>query len=219
MEIDLYPPFIESHKQLDHYYYCPYLVEKIYKETLTALSSKCLILAGVGLRGIIDSGCKDLSIPGRDLELKINKLAKLGYISQRDSERLHGVRFLGNDAAHDIIEPEEETINIALKIIEHLLTSLYILPKLSDGKIDTAISEFSMFLEMIEEKLSNLSVGDEIPIVKIFGKDRRRIQGALANLENTLIEQIKASTYTKLQIGKVDKYGAWTDNLQHFIVT
>lgn len=34
---------------------------------------------------------------------------------------------MGNDAAHDIKKPKDESLSVALQIVEHLIASVYIL--------------------------------------------------------------------------------------------
>ncbi|WP_140386550.1 DUF4145 domain-containing protein, partial [Vibrio parahaemolyticus] len=65
-------------------------------------------LAGIGFRATIEAVCNDQSIQGKELSTRINNLASNGLISKKDSTRLHSIRFLGNDAAHDIKVPKKD---------------------------------------------------------------------------------------------------------------
>lgn len=107
-KIDVYPKFIKGHRTLDDGFSLPDVVGRIYREVLLALQEDALILAGLGLRGTVEAVCNDLGISGRNLEVRISKLATLGNISRKDAERLHGIRFMGNDAAHEIKKPKKE---------------------------------------------------------------------------------------------------------------
>ncbi len=216
--ITVYPRFIKDHRSLDGEYHLPVTVRQIYKEVLLAFQEEALILAGLGLRGTVEAVCNDLKVTGRDLEIKISKLATAGYISRRDAERLHGIRFMGNDAAHKIKKPNTIQLSAALKIVEHMLLSIYILEEQIQGNIDTLITEFLQFEKILNKKLEHFNSGDEVPIMGIFGSDIRRIKNSLPDLEAELIKRIDAGTITNIKKGKVDKYEHSKHDLQHFIL-
>lgn len=216
--ITVYPRFIRNHRSLDGEDHLPFMVGQIYKEVILAFQEEALILAGLGLRGTVEAVCNDLEITGRNLEVRISKLATAGYISRKDAERLHGIRFMGNDAAHRIKRPNTIQLSVALKIIEHMLSSVYILEEQSQGNIDTLITEFIPFEKILNRKLEQFSSGDEIPIMGIFGGDIRRIKDSLPNLETELIKQIDAGAITNIKKGKVDKYEHSKHDLQHYIL-
>lgn len=216
--ITVYPRFIRNHRSLDGEDYLPYTVGQIYKEVLLAFQEEAHILAGLGLRGTVEAVCIDLNITGRDLEVKISKLATAGYISRKDAERLHGIRFMGNDAAHKIKKPNTIQLSAALKIVEHMLSSVYIIEEQTQGNIDSLITEFVQFEKILSKKLEQFSSGDEVPIMGIFGNDVRRIKTSLPDLEAELIKRIDAGTITNIKKGKVDKYKHSKHDLQHFII-
>lgn len=216
--ITVYPRFIKGHRSLNGDYYLPGLVERIYKEVLLAFQEDALILAGLGLRGTVEAVCNDLNISGRNLEARISKLATAGYISRKDAERLHGIRFMGNDAAHEIKKPKSEQLSVALKIVEHLLSSVYILEKEVHGKIETLITEFHSFKELLEERVKHLSSGDELPIIGLLGRDIRRVKESLPTLEPELVSKIDTGEISFLSKGKVDKYENSKHDLQHYVV-
>ena len=216
--ITVYPRFIKDHRSLDGEYHLPVTVRQIYKEVLLAFQEEALILAGLGLRGTVEAVCNDLKVTGRDLEIKISKLATAGYISRRDAERLHGIRFMGNDAAHKIKKPNTIQLSAALKIVEHMLLSIYILEEQIQGNIDTLITEFLQFEKILNKKLEHFNSGDEVPIMGIFGSDIRRIKNSLPDLEAELIKRIDAGTITNIKKGKGDKYEHSKHDLQHFIL-
>jgi hypothetical protein len=103
-------------------------VGKIYKETHAALCSELPILAGIGIRAIIEAVCKDKKIKGRNLEEKIDALVAKGLTTPAGAKILHSLRFLGNDAAHEVKAHSTEELASALSVAEHLLQSVYILP-------------------------------------------------------------------------------------------
>lgn len=218
-DVTVYPKVVEGHKEIQNLCDLPDIVITIYSEVLTALRENSKILAGLGLRAVVEAVCNDLTISGRNLEVRINKLASSGYISKNDAERLHGIRFMGNDAAHDIKTPKDTTLSVALQIIEHLIVSVYILEKKANGNIETTVSRYDVFEKLIIEKLRNFNVGDEYPIAKYLEKDIRRVKESISTLEQELISKIGGGEFTKLSVGKFDIYQGSQNKLQHFIVT
>jgi hypothetical protein len=217
-EITIYPKVVKGHKKLQDIYELPDIVRNIYSEILLALKEDAKVLAGLGLRTAVEAVCNDLKIPGRNLEIRINKLAAAGYISKNDAERLHGIRFMGNDAAHDIKMPKDEALSVALQIVEHLMLSVYVLEKKANGNIDTTISRYEVFQNMLDEKIIKYSVGDEYPIAKFFENDLRRVKESIATLEQELMARISSGDYKRLSVGKLDYYASSDNPVQHFIV-
>jgi len=218
IKIDVYPKFIMGHRNLDYGFSLPSVVGRIYGEVLLALQEDALILAGLGLRGTIEAVCNDLKITGRNLEVRISKLATAGNISRKDAERLHGIRFMGNDAAHEIKKPKKEHLSVALKIVEHLLSSVYILEEEVEGKIETTITEFPKFEHILSKKVKLLNSGDELPLAGILGKDIRRIKESTATLEAELLKKIASGDISYISKGKSDKYQGSKNALQHYFV-
>ncbi|MEX0712559.1 MAG: DUF4145 domain-containing protein, partial [Pirellulales bacterium] len=56
---------------------------------------------------------------------RINGLAEKGSISSQQAATLHQIRFLGNDAAHELYQPSARNVSMALDIVEHLLEQVY----------------------------------------------------------------------------------------------
>ena len=217
-DIWLFPSVLRGHRELEDVEDVPSPVKAIYTQAVHAIRDELNILAGIGLRATIEAICNERGIVGRTLDKRIDGLVKGGLISQKDAERLHAIRFLGNDAAHEILTIDPKNLIIALRIIEHLLVNIYILDSEAEGKLETIIKTPAKFIEILDKKVSALSKAEEIPIAKIFGKDVRRFHGYLATHEATLIAEIAAGNYIKLSIGKVDNYAGSKDKLQHFIV-
>lgn len=214
--VEVYPKFIKDHHELDGGHYVPEIVREVYEESLVAIQEDARILAGLGLRGTIEAICNNLEIKGKTLEVRISKLAEQGLISKKDAGRLHAIRFLGNDAAHDIKKPSGRQIEIALKIIEHLIVTVYVLEAEAEGRLDTIVTKFEDFKVLLDKNLKNYSAGDEFPLAKFLAKDVRRIQGALSQLESQLIIEISAGSFAKLSVGKMDVFGSSPTKLQHF---
>lgn len=217
-EVTVYPKAIEGHKEVKDIYKLPDIVLKIYQEVLLALKEEAKILASLGLRGTVEAVCNDLNIPGGKLDARINKLASSGYISTKDAQRLHGIRFMGNDAAHDIKTPKDESLQVALQIVEHLLLSVYILEKRANGNLETTTANFEIFLEMLYDKLKQYKSGEELPIAQFLMKDSRRVKESITKLEQELVQKINDGKIDRLIIGKLDHYNGSKEKLQNFIV-
>jgi hypothetical protein len=101
----------------------------VYKETRSAICNKLRILAGVGLRAIVEAVCNEKNAEGKDLKARIDVLIALGLITKDGAVILHEIRLLGNAAAHEAKANTEPELHIALDVVEHLLSGVYILPK------------------------------------------------------------------------------------------
>lgn len=132
--VSIYPPREEQSASNELYlrdemYAVPRIVKTIYHETFSAIKRKNPTLAGIGLRAIIELVCKDKGINVRGIEAKIDKLVEKGFLTCDGAEILHGIRIIGNEAAHDGKAPKRKQINAAMKIIDHLLLGIYIIPE------------------------------------------------------------------------------------------
>jgi len=130
----LYPPRTDQSLagQLylrDDIYDIPDVVQDIYLETLKAVEQDLPTLAGVGIRAILEATCQERKTNKRNLADKIDELVSMSLLTPAGAEILHGIRLLGNDAAHDMKAPNTKQITAALKVIDHLLLGVYVLPQ------------------------------------------------------------------------------------------
>ncbi len=190
-----YPGVISNHSGLRETYFLPPLINKIYKQTLKALGEKAYVLASIGLRATIEAVCTDLGISGNSLEKRIDHLYKGGYVSSGDKKRLHAIRFLGNDAAHEIKEPRGYDIRIALEIVEHLLNTVYILEHRASD-LETVAETYEEFLKLLRACAAKYDGTNAINLLGILGRQRRLIAQGLDTFE----EQLK----TDIEAGKID---------------
>jgi hypothetical protein len=107
----------------------PDTVSRIYTDTITAFNSGAMILAGGGLRAIVEAICIDQGVSGDNLQKKINNLVVKGLLAETQADLLHEERYIGNAALHELISPEKHDIEEGLLIIEGLINTIYILPK------------------------------------------------------------------------------------------
>jgi hypothetical protein len=124
-------------------------IGQIYLETMTAFNGGANILAGGGLRAIVEAICQDQGITGRTLQAKIDELAERGLLTKPQAELLHEERFIGNAALHELEPPAENELTLGLDIIEGLLSTIYILPTKAEQ------------LRRARERRANQATGDE----------------------------------------------------------
>ena len=131
----IYPSRVEGIKGLgEDRHYLPTNVRRIYDETLQALSSQSPVLAGIGLRALLETVCKEKQATGKDLLKKIDSLVAASVLTPASAAILHKIRTLGNSAAHEVKPHSERQLGLAMNIVEHLLKDVYILPKQAESE-------------------------------------------------------------------------------------
>lgn len=187
-----YPQAIVGHHPLDYQFAIPPLIREVYRQSLAAYATDASILAGIGLRATIEAVCTHLDVTGNSLEKRIDALAKSGHISTTDKRRLHAIRFLGNDAAHEVREPKTQELKVALEIVEHLIKSVFILERKAKN-LDVQVESHDAFFQLLEQCVTNLaSDKDALSLVAILGRTKRRVSGDLEPFERRVIEDIEA---------------------------
>jgi len=88
---------------------------------------------------LIEGICLDKNIAGNNLKTKIGGLNSI--IGQRLADGLHSIRFLGNDAAHELEEPYKNETALAINVCEGLLEFLY----------ESALEQKTEYLKRIQE--------------------------------------------------------------------
>lgn len=197
--VECYPAFIEGHQGILYKYRLPHVVNKIYTETLDAIKSGSYTLAGIGLRATVEAICNQQGLNGSNLVIRINKLAKDGTISKKDAERLHAIRFMGNDAAHEIKPAKKEAVLVALSIIEYLLQSLYLLDSDVADHFEMPISTYDDFISLIDGLLDVTPQSNKFTLFGLIGVHRRRFLVPLDTFESQLQAEIDSGLYTKIK--------------------
>ena len=122
----------------------PFSIERIYKETIHCYNSENYTLCGAGLRALVEGLCNE-HLTDKDIEDfikakgskkggiislfdKINCLGKKGTITIEIADILHELRFLGNDAVHELAVPHPIHLKLGIDIIENIFDNLYTLP-------------------------------------------------------------------------------------------
>jgi hypothetical protein len=114
---------------MDSIHEVPFGICSVYRETRAALCSNQPILAGIGIRAIVEAVCNDRGASGRNLEKRIDSLVTMKIVTEDGAKILHSLRFMGNDAAHEVKAHKIEELNIAFGVVEYLLHGVYVMPK------------------------------------------------------------------------------------------
>jgi hypothetical protein len=125
----IYPGRVAGRQRLRGSWDLPPQITSIYNETHSALCNELPVLAGAGIRALIEVVCKDKSASGSDLKERIDNLATMGVLTENGAKFLHSLRIMGNKAVHEVKPHGEEELSIAFDVVEHLLQEVYLLPK------------------------------------------------------------------------------------------
>ena len=129
---EFYPPrTIRQHKR-KVYLKLPSHLDYLYVEVVNAINSRSHLLSAAGLRALLEGLCADKGITEglnkdgkivKNLEGKINGLSKI--VPEGIVRNLHGLRFLGNQALHELEKPEESDLLLALRVLEDIFNIVY----------------------------------------------------------------------------------------------
>ncbi|WP_159453546.1 DUF4145 domain-containing protein [Geoanaerobacter pelophilus] len=119
-----YPERKELHVEDKKFKQLPEKLNNIYRETLKAYNNKLSVLCALGIRSLIEGICANKSVAGRDLQGKINNMVSIS-LPQNIANNLHSLRFIGNEAAHELTAPTLYELKLAIEICEDLLNFFY----------------------------------------------------------------------------------------------
>lgn len=131
--IKLYPSRVAGRRELENAYLLPSTIRQIYDETREALGCGLLVLAGIGLRALVEAVCSEREAPGRNLEERIDTLVSQGVLTPSGAEILHSLRLMGNAAAHEVTPRPVGDLTVGLDAVEYVLTGTYLLPQLASS--------------------------------------------------------------------------------------
>jgi len=124
----VFPSRIAGRPRLSDPHFLPPRLRKVYEESRMALTQNSSVLTGIGIRAIVETVCNEEGAAGGSLFEKINGLISLNQITRKEAEILQRLRFMGNEAAHNVKQHTQEELNLAFDVVEHLLKTVYILP-------------------------------------------------------------------------------------------
>lgn len=135
---ELFPKRTSNTLPIKNYHNTPQNIKKIYRETIDAFNNGQEILCSAGLRAIIEGLCKNIGISegeislkdgknriSKNLDGKINALSAKGLLLSNNAEILHELRFMGNEALHELSSPSASELKMAIGILEHTIENLY----------------------------------------------------------------------------------------------
>ena len=114
------------------YLHLPEHLDSLYIEVVRSLNVRNFILCAGGIRALLEGICVDKGITKglnkegrtvRNLEGKINGLTD--FVPLGIVKNLHGLRFLGNQALHELEIPDESELRLALNVVEDILNIVY----------------------------------------------------------------------------------------------
>lgn len=124
----LYPRRVVGRVDLEGIRFLPFQIQRIYFETREAICNEMNVLAGVGIRALVEVVCKERNGLGGNLQQKIDGLVEIGDLTAAGAKILHSLRVMGNEAAHEVKAHSSQDLATAFDVIEHLLTGIWILP-------------------------------------------------------------------------------------------
>lgn len=120
----IYPvPALNSHEKRS-FRRLPREVEQAYQEVVSAFNTGLFMLAGIGVRMVIEGICNNSGISGT-LNEKIDALKTRGHLSIVQAELLHELRKHGNEAAHELFIPSAQQMKAYLNALETTLDVIY----------------------------------------------------------------------------------------------
>lgn len=190
----IYPPYLDHGHELVETWHLPDSIKTIYLETIKAFKSKCFLLTAGGFRTTIEAICNHLKIKAGSLSKRIDLLSEKGILSVKESRRLHSIRFIGNDALHEIEIPGAEQLYIVLNVVNHILENLFIQDKVIKQGLHSVVDEYPDFLMLIANQISKDMVGQTRTIYQILGRSIRLIKNEtiLKEFEIMLKQDVKA---------------------------
>ena len=121
---EIWPPRNYGVRDEKRFHKLPEHLLQLYKETVAAFNSGSRLLCTIGLRILLEGVCKDKGLKKGNLETKIDGL-KIFFPTGNIVKYLHGFRWSGNEAAHDLEPMETHEAQRALDVMEDLLGFLY----------------------------------------------------------------------------------------------
>ena len=141
----LYPKRNKDSLIIKEFLNTPRNLKRIYREIIDSFNNDDFTLCAAGLRSIIEGICSELGVKTGPVEVrdkggknkiirknnlqgKISGLFERGTLSRTNANILHEHRFLGNEAVHELSQPSQEELKLAIQIVEHTLETIFEIP-------------------------------------------------------------------------------------------
>jgi len=119
-----YPERTQMHIEVKKFKKLPKRLTRIHREILGAYNSTLSVLCALGIRALLEGICADKGINGGNLKSKIDNMINIP-LPKNIVENLHSLRFIGNEAAHELEAPSADELKLAISICEDLLNYVY----------------------------------------------------------------------------------------------
>lgn len=122
----VFPEREDRKRRREYFFFLPPRIENIYTQVNRAIDLDLNLLAGIGLRGLLEAIVVDrfaVSEYSYSVKSKIDALKK--HFSSEVIDTLHEFRFLGNKAIHSLEEPYGLDVHRALNVIEGIMVFFY----------------------------------------------------------------------------------------------
>ena len=144
--ITIYPRRTKETINIKSYHNLPQNINRLYQETINSYNNDIMTLCAAGIRALVEGICLNKKIKdgeisytdkngmlktkrSKDLQGKIHGLYERGILTKDNAESLNEHRYLGNEAIHELSLPSKEELSLAISIIEHILDSIYEIPR------------------------------------------------------------------------------------------
>lgn len=119
----------------------PPRIRSVYNETHTALLNNMPVLAAIGMRAVIEAVCKSKGYMTGSLPSKIKSLAGAGLICEDNKNFLLNLKVMGDEGAHEVKAAGTDELDAAFGVVEHLLRTVFVVPKLAERMKPPEIKE------------------------------------------------------------------------------
>lgn len=129
---EFFPERTSAHHRQKNYQKLPDNLQGLYSEVVNAFNRNTLVLCAAGVRALLEGLCENKGITEgnneqgkvtKNLEGKINGLTSI--VPAGIVKNLHGLRFLGNQALHNLETPSKDDLELALTVIEDIFNIVY----------------------------------------------------------------------------------------------
>lgn len=126
LEQEKYPVWLQDFKEeIEWSSTVPDEIRNIYSQTIKAYNHKLSILCAAGIRAIVEGCCQAFNVGGNNLERKIEGLFEKKLIGIPQKDTLHELRYMGNEAIHELSPIPQEDLRTGLEIAERLLQMFF----------------------------------------------------------------------------------------------
>jgi len=125
--VSFHPPRSSHLAKKKHYQSIPHQLDSIYSEVIQTFNIGAHILCAAGLRALLEAICVDRepSLAGPKIRLPQKIDALKSSVPEKIVQNLHGFRFLGDKALHELEPPKPKELALAMEVIEDVLNVVY----------------------------------------------------------------------------------------------